>query len=68
MDEDIVVKQGDGLEEDGVIMVEGGANDSLIEDGVSQDVYKEDLLFSDGEMEEVDWDFVGGGVQDQGHD
>ena len=38
MDEDIVAEEGDGLREDGVIMIEGGGDDSFIEDGVSQDI------------------------------
>ena len=38
MDEDIVVKKGDSLGEDGVVMVEGGGNDPLIEDGIGEDI------------------------------
>ena len=33
-DEDIVAEEGNGLGEDWVVMVEGGGNDPLVEDGV----------------------------------
>ena len=66
-DEDIVAEKGDGLREYQVIMVKGRGNDSFVEDRVGQDIDKENLSLSDGEAEEVDGDFVGGGVQHRGH-
>ena len=66
-DEDIVVEEGDGLGEDGIIMVQGQGNDPLIEDGVGQDIDQEDFPLGDREVEEADGDFVGWGVQDRGH-
>ena len=62
------MEEGDGLREDRVIVIEGGGNDPVVEDRVSQDVDKEDLSLGNGEVEEVDGDLVGGGVQDPGHD
>ena len=67
MDKDIVTEEGDGLGEDRIIMVQGQCKDSLIEDGVSQDIDQEDFSLGDGEVEEVDGDFVGRGVKDRGH-
>ena len=64
VDEDIVAEEGDYLREYGIVMVEGGGNDPLIEDGVSQDVDQEDFSLGDREAKEVDGDFVGGGAQD----
>ena len=63
VDEDIVSEEGDGLGEDGIIMVQGRGNDSFVEDGVSQNIDQEDLSLGGREAEEVDEDFVGGGVQ-----
>ena len=59
-DEDIVTEEGDGLGKDGVVVVQGRCKNSLIEDGVSQDVDQENLLLGDREVEEMDGDFVGG--------
>ena len=67
MDEDIVLEEGDGLGEDGIIVVQGRDDDSFIEDGVGQDVDQEDLSLGSREAEEVDGDFVGEGVQNRGH-
>ena len=44
-------------------MVQGRGNDSFVEDGVSQNIDQEDLSLGSREVEEVDEDFVGGGVQ-----
>ena len=66
-DEDIVVEEGDGLGEDGIVMMLGRSDNSLVEDGVSQDVDQENLSLGNGKAEEVDGDLVGGGVQDRGH-
>ena len=66
-DEDIVSEEGDGLWENGVIMVDGGGGDPVIEDRVSQDIDEEDLLLGNGEAEEVNGDFIGGGAEDGGH-
>ena len=64
LDQDIIAKDGDGLGKDGVIVVAGGGDDLFIENGVGQDVDKEDLLLSDGKVEEMDRDLIGRGVQD----
>ena len=64
MDKDIVMEEGDGLREDRVIVIEGGGNDPVVEDRVSQDVDKEDLPLGNGEVEEVDRDLVGESVMD----
>ena len=48
-------------------MVEGRGDNSFIEDGVSEDLDQEDLSLGIREVKEVDGDFVGRGVQDQGH-
>ena len=62
VDEDIVVEEGDCLREHGVVVVEGKGEDPLVEDGVGQDVDQEDFSLGDGEAEEVDGDFIGGGA------
>ena len=46
VDKDIVMEEGDGLGEDGIVMVQGQCEDSLIEDGVSQDIDQEDVTCS----------------------
>ena len=51
-DEDIVVEEGDGLGEYRVIVIEGGGDDPLIEDRVSQEIDWEDLPLSNGEVKE----------------
>ena len=66
-DEDIVAEEGDGLGEDGIVMVEGGGDNPVIEDRVSQDIDKKDFLLGDGEVEEVDGDLIGRGGKDQRH-
>ena len=38
-EENIVSKDDDGLGKGGVVMVEGGGDDLLIENGVSEDIY-----------------------------
>ena len=43
VDKDIVTEEGDGLGEDRIVMVQGQCEDSLIEDGVSQDIDQEDF-------------------------
>ena len=68
MNEDIVAEEGYGLGKDGVVMVEDRSNDPLVEDGAGQDVDQKNFSLSYREVKEVDGDFVGGGVQDQGHD
>ena len=35
VDEDIIAEEGDSLREDRVVMIEGGDDDPLVEDGVS---------------------------------
>ena len=60
--EGIVPEEDDGLLEGGVIAVAGGGDDDFVEDRVSQDVYQEYFSLSNGEVKEVDGDFVGGGV------
>ena len=64
MDEDIISEEDDGMGKDGVIMVEGGGDNPVVEDRVSQDIDEKDFLLSDGEVEEVDGDLVGEGVMD----
>ena len=66
-DQDIVVEKGDGLGEDGIIVVESGGKDPVIEDRVCEDIDKEDILLSNKEVKEVDGDLVSRGVQDGGH-
>ena len=58
------MEEGDSLGKYWVIEIEGRGNDPLIEDGISQDVHQEDLSLGDGEVEEVDGDFVGRGAED----
>ena len=65
--EGVVLEEDDGLLEGGVIVIAGGGNDELVEDWVGQDVDQQYLVLDDREAEEVDGDFVGGGVQDRGH-
>ena len=65
--ENIVSKDDDGLGEGGVIMVECRQEDSFVEDGVSEDVDQKDLPLSNGKMKEVERDFIGRGIQDQGN-
>ena len=48
--------------EGGVIAIAGGGDDVLVEDWVGQDIDQQYLTLGDGEAEEVDGDFVGGGV------
>ena len=48
-------------------MVQGRCKNSLLEDGVSQDVDQEDLSLGDREAEEVDGDLECGSVEDRGH-
>ena len=67
VDEDTVAKEGYGLGKDGVVVVQGGCDDPLVEDRVGQDVDQEDFSLGDGKAEEVDGDFVGRGVEDRGH-
>ena len=64
VDEDIIVEESDGLGKDRVVVIEGRVDDSFVEDRVGQDVDKEDLLLSDGKVEEMDRDLIGRGVQD----
>ena len=64
VDEDIISEEDDGMGKDGVIMVEGGGDNPVVEDRVSQDIDEKDFLLSDGEVEEVDGDLVGEGVMD----
>ena len=66
-DQGIVAEEGDGLGEDGVVMIEGGGNDLFVENRIGQNIDKEDLLLSIRETEKVDGDFIGGSVQDRGH-
>ena len=63
LDQDIVAKDGDCLGENGVVVVEGRGDDSFVENGVGQDIDKEDLPLGNRESEEVDGNFVGRGVQ-----
>ena len=67
MDKDIVAEEGDGLGKYCVVVVEGRGDNPVVKDGVSQDVDKEDFSLGNGEMEEVDGDFFGRGVQNRGH-
>ena len=60
--EGVVLEEDDGLLEGGVIAIVGGGDDELIEDQVSQDIDQQYLSLDDREAEEVDGDFVGGGV------
>ena len=65
--EGVVPEEDDGLLEGGVIVVVRGGDDEFIEDWVSQDVDQQHFTLGDRETEEMDGDFVGGGVQDRGH-
>ena len=60
--EGVVPKEDDGLLEGGVIAIAGGSGDELVEDRVGQDIDQQYLSLGDRETEEVDGDFVGGGV------
>ena len=66
-EKDIVSEDDDGLSEGGVIMVESRGDDPFVEDGVGEDIDQNDLSLDDREAEEVEWDFVGRSVQNQGH-
>ena len=48
--------------EGGVIVIAGGGDDELVEDWVGQDIDQQYLTLGDGEVEEVDGDFIGRGV------
>ena len=63
-DEDIIAEEGDGLWKYGVVVIEGGGNDPLIEDEVSQDIDQEDFSLGNGEAKEVDGDFISRGAKD----
>ena len=63
-DKEVIPKEGDSLREDRVIKIEGRRDNSIIEDGISQDIDKEDFPLSDGKVKEMDRDFVGRGVHD----
>ena len=60
--EGVVPEEDDGLLESGVIAIAGGGNDKLVEDRVGQDVDQQYLSLGNREAEEVDGDFIGGGV------
>ena len=60
--EGVVPEEDNGLLEGGVIAIAGGGDDKLVEDWVGQDVDQQYLTLGDREVEEVDGDFVGGGV------
>ena len=60
--EGVVPEEDDGLLEGGVIAIAGGGDDELVEDRVSQDIDQQYLSLGDREAEEVDGDFIGGGV------
>ena len=53
--------------EGGVIVIAGGGDDEFIEDWVGQNVDQQYFSLGDREAEEVDGDFIGGGVQDRGY-
>ena len=65
--EGIVSEEDDGLLEGGVIVEARGGDNEFIEDWIGQDVDQQHLALGDREAEEMDGDFVGGGVQDGGH-
>ena len=56
------MEEDDGLLKGGVIVKAGGGDDELVEDGIGQDVDQEYFSLGDWKTEEVDGDFVGGGV------
>ena len=60
--EGVVPEEDDGLLEGGIIAIVGGGDDELVEDQVGQDVDQQYLSLGNREAEEVDGDFVGGGV------
>ena len=60
--EGVVLEEDDGLLEGGVIAIAGRGNDELVEDRVGQDIDQQYLSLGDREAEEVDGDFIGGGV------
>ena len=62
LNEGVVSEEDDGLLKGGVIVVVGRGNNELVEDQIGQDVDQEYLSLGDREMEEMDGDFVGGGV------
>ena len=63
-DENIILKDDDGLGEGRVIMVQGGVDDPFIENGISEDVDQEDFSLGNREAEKVEGNFVGRGVED----
>ena len=49
-------------------MVQSRIDDPFVKNWISEDIDQENLLLSDGKMEEVERNFVGRGVKDRGHD
>ena len=65
--EGVVSEKDTGLLKGGVIVIAGGGDYELVEDRVGQDVDQKYFSLGNREVEEVDGDLVGGGVQDGGH-
>ena len=63
-DENIILKEDDGLGEGGVIMVEGRVDDSFVEDWVHEHIDQQYLPLYSRKSEEVEEDLIGRGVQD----
>ena len=66
-DKNIISKDDNGLNEGGVIMVQGRVDNSFIENWVGEDIDQEDFSLGNGETEKVERNFVGRSVEDQGH-
>ena len=66
-EENVVLKEDNGLGEGGIVLVEIQIEDPFIENGIHEDIDQQDFSLGNREMEEVDWDLIGGGVQDEGH-
>ena len=60
--EGVVSEEDNGLLKGGVIVIVGGGDDGLVEDGVGQDVDQQYFSLGDREAEEMDGDLVCGGV------
>ena len=65
--ENIISKQDDSLGEGGVIMIKGRVDDLLVEDQISEDIDQKDFSLYEREVEEVERNFVGRGVEDGEH-
>ena len=66
--ENIISKEDEGLGEGGVIMVECGIDDPLVENRICEHIDEEDFPLGSGEMEEVEGNVIGRYSEDREHD